>query len=367
MGFSEGGVNRPDAFMTPVYLNQIETAVPDNDIHEKFVAYAPSLLNDERSRVLFRRMADKSHIAQRFSVLKAAENPENLDDRGFYHPGGFPGTAMRMKLYESCAFNLARRALDRFHFEHHIITHIIVTSCTGFYAPGLDHQIVRHYGMRPTVERSFIGFMGCHAAINALKQARHIVRSQPNSKVLILNLELCTLHLQQGASLEELLSFILFADGCAASIVSAEPAGIEMDDFHTEYLPDSHRMITWRIGDEGFNMHLSGHVPAIISDHIGQCLGRILKNDRPQQIQSWAIHPGGRSIIDAVRDGAGLDEGQLAASRKILKNYGNMSSPTIMFVLKEMMKNPASNGAGIAMAFGPGLSVEAMRFSKCAN
>lgn len=348
--------------MTKVYLNQIETALPAHDVHEKFASFAPCLLNDERSRRLFERMNWRSGIKHRYSTLKPHTDANHLDEDGFYRKDDFPGTSERMQRYESHAFALAKQALDKLNFKKSEITHIIVTSCTGFYAPGLDFQIAEHYGLSSSVERTFIGFMGCHAAVNALKMARHIVRSAPASKILILNLELCTLHLQKIASLEEILSFLLFADGCATSIVSAAPHGLELQSFHTEFLPDTNDLITWKIGDAGFNMRLSGRVPAAIAAHIADCLGRTFEGIPTAEIQNWAIHPGGRSILDAVRDGAELPEAKLAASRKILNNYGNMSSPTIMFVLKEIMCDPSKSGTGLAMAFGPGLSVEAMRF-----
>lgn len=347
--------------MTKVYLNQIETAVPAYDVHEKFVSFAPGLLSDERSGRLFKKMEARSGIEHRYSTLKPHADARHLDEDSFYRKDDFPSTSERMQRYETHAFALTKQALDKLDFSKSEITHIIVTSCTGFYAPGLDFQIAEHYGLSPSVERTFIGFMGCHAAINALKMARHIVRSEPVSKILILNLELCTLHLQQIASLEEILSFLLFADGCAASIVSAAPQGLELQNFQTEFLPDSKNLIMWKIGDAGFNMHLSGRVPAAISAHIAECLECAFAAP-PAEIQNWAIHPGGRSILDAVRDGAGLPEEKLAASRKVLKNYGNMSSPTIMFVLKEIMSDPSKSGTGLALAFGPGLNVEAMRF-----
>lgn len=349
--------------MTSAYLNQIETAVPVNDIHEKFVSYAPSLLRNERNHALFKRMAERSGIEHRYSIFKPHADPLRLDEEGFYQLGQPSGTQKRMQFYERQAFSLAKKALDRLDFTREEITHVIVTSCTGFYAPGLDMELATHYGLSFSVERSFIGFMGCHAAINALKLARHIVRSSPVAKVLILNLEICTLHLQQTDRLEDLLSFLLFADGCAASIVSAEPRGIEIQNFYTDQLPDSAQYITWKIGDAGFNMNLSGQVPALISTHIADCLSRILKDMPSAQVQNWAVHPGGRSILDAVSAGAGLTKEDLSFSRKVLKNYGNMSSPTIMFVLNEIMHHSKKSGAGVAMAFGPGLSIEAMRFA----
>ncbi|MDY6983477.1 MAG: type III polyketide synthase, partial [Pseudomonadota bacterium] len=277
----------------------------------------------------------------------------------FYASSGFPGTRQRMARYERHAFNLARRALDRLDLGG--TTHLILTSCTGFYAPGLDLQIVEHYGLAPSIERTVIGFMGCYAAMNALKLARHIVRSDNNSRVLVVNLELCTLHLQQNGTLEEMLSFLIFADGCAASIVSAQPRGIELESFSATVLPATHGEITWRIGEFGFDMHLSGLVPASIAAQLPARLDGMLDGRKREDIAHWAIHPGGRSILDAVREGAQLEERQLFASREVLRRFGNMSSPTIMFVLAAIME-AGEAGAGCAMAFGPGLTVESLRF-----
>ena len=346
--------------MVSAYLNAISTAVPEFDVHEKFVSYGPGLLPDAPSRLLFERMARRVQIEHRYSFLKPHTDSEKLDSEDFYVRDKFPDTAMRMKHYERHAFSLARRALDQIDLGG--ATHLIVTTCTGFYAPGLDLQIVHHYGLSPSVERTIIGFMGCYAALNALKLARHIVRSEKKSRVVILNLELCTLHLQQGATLEEMLSFLIFADGCSASIVSSEPTGLELQRFNTTVIPDSGGQITWQIGGTGFDMNLSGRVPATIAANLPARLDAILGGVKRKNVAHWAIHPGGRSVLDAVKQGAGLEECQLSASRDILRRFGNMSSATIMFVLEDILKNPDSGGPGCAMAFGPGLTVESMGF-----
>jgi len=346
--------------MASVYLNSIATAVPDFDIHDKFVGFGPSLLRDETSKKLFQRMAKRSQIEHRYSFLKPHKNSGRLDVDNFYVQGKFPDTHKRMEFYESHAFLLAQRALNQVDIEN--VTHVIVTTCTGFYAPGLDLQIVNHYGLNPAIERTIIGFMGCYAALNALKLARHIVRSEPSARVLILNLELCTLHLKQNGTLEEMLSFLIFADGCAASIISSEPKGLELQSFTSTLIPDSGDQITWQIGDLGFDMNLSGRVPATIASNLPSRLESMLNGSKREEIVHWAIHPGGRSILDAVKDGAGLAENQISVSRNILRQFGNMSSATIMFVLNEIMENPGSGGQGCAMAFGPGLTVESMRF-----
>src|SRR5690606_4712743 len=176
------------------WLNAIATALPPHEVHQKFLQYCPQLLTDDRSRRLFQRMAARAGVERRYSFLEPHPDPEQLDRQGFYRAGHFPDTRRRMAFYEDHAFALARNAIDR--LELGDITHLVITTCTGFYAPGLDHQIIEHYKLSPAVERNTLGFMGCYAAINALKLARHLLRSDASARVLVLNLELCTLHLQ---------------------------------------------------------------------------------------------------------------------------------------------------------------------------
>ena len=192
-----------NARMDQAYINSIATAVPDFDVHNKFVEYCPRLLPDERSVKLFQRMAERSQIEHRYSFLEPHADSDKLDVAGFYQNDAFPGTQARMQLYERYAFILAKRALDQLDLTD--TTHLISTTCTGFYAPGLDLQLIQCYGLRSNIERTAVGFMGCYAAINALKLARHIVRSERHAKVLVLNLELCTLHLKPAGTLEEIL------------------------------------------------------------------------------------------------------------------------------------------------------------------
>ncbi len=346
--------------MAAAYLNNIATAVPPHDVHRKFVDYAPQLMADDKSRQLFRRMAERGHIEHRYSFLQPHVSPGLLDTEDFYSQNDFPGTAKRMDFYQQHALKLAIEAIDKLDVTG--TTHIIVTSCTGFYAPGLDLDIVRHYGLAPSVERTMIGFMGCYAAFNALKLARHIVRSDDAAKILVINLELCTLHLTKARTLEDFLAFLLFGDGCAASIVSAVPSGLELKEFRSTVVPNSAELITWNIGDAGFDMLLSTKVPAAIHTALPDMLGDVTAGAEAADIAHWAIHPGGRAILDAVRDGAGIDEEAMAPSRDILRRFGNMSSASIMFVLEEIL-NAKPQGEGCAMAFGPGLTVESMRFA----
>ncbi len=308
-------------------------------------------------------MANRSHIEHRYSVLEPDTNKSRLDKNNFYEANAFPGTEARMGLYELHAFALAQKALDELKLADikDDVTHLIITTCTGFYAPGLDLQIIQHYGLNPAVERTIIGFMGCYAAINALKQARHIVRSEPTAKVIILNLELCTLHLKDLDDLDQILSFLIFADGCSASLISAQPYGLELQSFHATVIPESSSLITWHIGGLGFDMNLSRQIPRTIIEALPKKMPAILNGAQVQDFTHWAIHPGGRVILDAVEEAGDLPDNALIHSRSVLRNFGNMSSATIMFVLDEMMRE-GNPGRGCAMSFGPGLTIETMLF-----
>jgi predicted naringenin-chalcone synthase len=205
--------------------------------------------------------------------------------------------------------------------------------------------------------------MGCYAAISALKLARHIVRSEPRAKVLVVSLELCTLHMQETPDLEQVLTFLLFGDGCAAALVSAEPEGLALDSFYTVLLPTAADQITWNIGDRGFDMFLSGRVPHAVAAALQAEKETVLGGAEPGAIGLWAVHPGGRSILDAVEGAFALDPLKLAESRGVLRDFGNMSSATVLFVLAELLRG-SKTGAGCAMAFGPGLTAETMLFRK---
>ncbi len=360
-------VIRKGAGMTTAHINRIATAVPPHDVHRAFIDFAAGMLPEGTSRNLFRRMVRLSAIEQRYSFVSpiVTDNGSWKDEEQIYVPGNFPSTARRMQLFERYAPELARRALDKLSLtqeERRSITHVIVTSCTGFYAPGLDFDVVNHLGLSPTVERTFIGFMGCYAAINALKSARHIVRSEPGSKVLVLNLELCSLHFQETDQLEQVLSFLVFADGCSASLVSAQPDGLAIDSFLALRIPDTSPLITWKIGELGFDMHLSGEVPSEIGRSLKETGQQITKGREPSEIGIWAVHPGGRSILDSVEKGLSLPADALSHSREILARYGNMSSATVMFVLERLMASAQAEQQGCAMSFGPGLTAETMLF-----
>ncbi len=356
--------------MTIPHINRIGTAVPANDIHGPFITFARSLLQDERSRAVFDRMAERSGIDRRFSVLRAGEpGARQVDADGVLNRGAFPATGARMALYERHATGLAEQAVAALGEDPASFTHIVVASCTGFTAPGLDQKLAERLGMDPGIERTLVGFMGCYAAVSALRAAFHIVRSTPAARVLVVNLELCTLHLQEVADLETVLSFMLFGDGASAALVTSQAEGIGMLDFRSTTLPDSADLITWRIGDQGFDMRLSGKVPGRIATALRGELertdaGGLLRGLATQQIDLWAVHAGGRTVLDGVEQGLRLPRHALDWSRGVLRDFGNMSSATIMFILGRMLTGATGPQTGLAMAFGPGLCAETFRFRR---
>jgi predicted naringenin-chalcone synthase len=243
------------------------------------------------------------------------------------------------------------------------ITHLVVASCTGFVAPGIDQVIARKLGLPDDVERLLVGFMGCYAGATALRTAGQLARANAGARVLVVAVELCSLHLQDEAGLEATLAMAQFSDGAAAAIVSAEGSGLAIGKSLSATLENSEGLITWSIGDTGFVMSLSGEVPT----RLGQALahpslaGRILEGSATDPIDAWAIHPGGKSILDAVERAFDLPPAALADSREVLRAFGNMSSATILFVLARMLSRKPQ--AGIALAFGPGMAMEGFRFA----
>ncbi|MGC1361546.1 MAG: type III polyketide synthase [Silvibacterium sp.] len=350
--------------MSPVCISRIATATPPHDMHAAFVAYASSAMQDHRARSLLKLMERRSGIEHRYSFIQAEGDlaSNSVDGHELFKTGQFPKTAKRMECFEAFAPLLMRCALDRLALtleERRSIRHVIVTCCTGLYAPGLDFAAIEHLGLDPGTERTMVGFMGCYAAINGLKLARHIVRSEPDGSVLMINLELCSLHLQETQDLEKVLSFLLFGDGCAASLIRLDDHGFALDSFRAVSIPDTRDLISWRIGDLGFDMVLSGRTPVELKKSMREHAKDL---DPDGNIDLWAVHPGGRTILDAVGEGLELAPEKLAPSRSVLRRFGNMSSATVMFVLQDMMREAEPGQRGCAMSFGPGLTAETMNF-----
>jgi predicted naringenin-chalcone synthase len=277
-----------------------------------------------------------------------------------------PSTGERMHVYNSTAADLAanaaRQALSHARLTGADITHLVTASCTGFHAPGIDLALCDLLDLPLDVTRTHIGFMGCHAAINALRVGDAFGRSDPASRVLICNVELCSLHFQYSNRSDHVVSNSLFADGAAALVGH----GRDNRGFGTVLstssfrLPNTREMMSWKVGDHGFEMSLSPRVPALIRANLKHRVENWLGKHglATKDVASWAIHPGGPRILDACQDSLQLDSRALEPSRTILANFGNMSSPTVLFVLNEIIASQ-QHGPCVMLAFGPGLAIEA--------
>jgi predicted naringenin-chalcone synthase len=358
------------------WIHRIETLLPDFSFaQEEAMEKMQEWTGDDRGKRLVRAVYRNSGIERRHSVLRR----DDWDGKGAFFRRGpdgevqSPGTAARNDLFaaESRAMSvrLARNALsgDPAGFLPSDVTHVVTVSCTGFYNPGPDYFIVRELGMSDATQRYHLGFMGCYAAFPALRMAAQFCEADPRAVVLIVCLELCTLHMQLTGSEDNLLANSLFADGAAAAIVSArEPApgtsAYRIGTFRSALVPAGEQDMTWRIGDHGFDIALSSYVPKIIGGNIRELVAPVLEADgiSISGVDTWAVHPGGKAIVDQVQRNLELPPEKVAASREVLRRCGNMSSATILFVLEEILRRPAGKPGGrvFAVAFGPGLTVE---------
>ncbi|MBM3781771.1 MAG: type III polyketide synthase [Acidobacteria bacterium] len=351
---------------TQAFISRIATAVPPHDGHALFVGFLPQLIHDPRHLKIVQRLASRAQIAHRYSVLSAATEGPALDADGFYQPGHFATTAQRMRRYAVSAPALAEQAVSQLleGDDRQRITHLIVASCTGFAAPGVDLELQTRLGLRSDLERTVIGFMGCYAAFNALKLASAIVGARPDARVVVVCVELCTLHLRDDPAPEKVLGFLQFADGCGAALVTADPGGLRLDRFRCEVVTEARDLICWTIGDHGFDMVLSPDVPQALGRVLPGVLPHLLSDEARAGVRHWMIHPGGRSVLDAVEEALALEPQALTLSRRVLHDFGNMSSATILFVLQSLLDAPVDDGPGVAMAFGPGLTVESLQFTR---
>ena len=326
----------------------------------------------------------RSGIEFRHSVLSEFGSADK-EDNVLFHPANLQPplpVSGRMDLYQQYAADLSERAIRECFdalpsVSYAQVTHLITFSCTGMSAPGLDIQLVEKLGLNRNVERTCINFMGCYAGINALKVAYHIVRSQPDAVVLLAGVELCTLHYQKNEKQDQVIANALFADGAAACIVTAsdiEPAGslpgLAIRDFYAEFEPAGMDEMIWSIGDFGFNLRLSMEVPDVIRKNINSLMQKLWKKAgiSQQDIVFYAIHPGGKKILEACEEALQLSRDQNEISYRVLRDFGNMSSVTVFFVLKEHLKSLTHADSGkkiLACAFGPGLTMEAMIAEVC--
>ena len=372
----------------PAYIRTIQTALPPTvlvqaDARDLF-AVQPGLTRlGER---LVRTSFDMSGIETRRSVITDFdENSPPAAPVFFDSATGAllaPSTQVRNDVYIREAGPLftaaGQAALDACpDLAASDVTHVVTASCTGFYAPGPDYELVRELGLPTTTERYNIGFMGCYAAFPALRAAAAFCRADPQAVVLVVCCEVCTIHVRSSNDPDQIVASSVFGDGAAAAIVTGRPPttdapSLVIDRLTSELTPVGEKDMAWTIGDAGFEMVLSAAVPKIIDAYIESALEPLLsgepglRSDPAAGIRFWAIHPGGRSILDKVEAKLGLSERQLEPSRRILRDYGNMSSATVLFVLKDILEQEATGGDErvCAMAFGPGLTVETGLFTR---
>ena len=355
----------------------IGTAVPEcrhrqEDILEFMQrVYAPDEANRRKLKFLYRQ----GGIDTRYSVVPDYSQPAAAWK--FYPPTEnlepFPNLELRMKWYQDHAGQLSQRAAETCIESHpdQKITHLITVSCTGMSAPGLDIELLDLLKLPVTTTRTSVNFMGCYAAIHALKLANAFCIADPSAVVLIVCTELCTLHFQKELTVDNVTSSMLFGDGAAAVLVTGndETPGLHIDHFYTTLSVKGKADMAWELSSKGFLMTLSGYIADLIEEDFGSIVSQSLSAARYEMsdITRWCIHPGGKKILEAVHKSLGFTNGQLQPCYDVLRNYGNMSSPTVLFVLKEIMEEISHNKNQekvFGAAFGPGLTMETFILSK---
>lgn len=361
-----------------MWLEAIGTAVPQHFIEQTDAAAVAKTLcaSSTSQQQVLTRLYQRSGIRTRHSVVLQASTNCKPAEQAFFLPAktsddAGPTTAERMGQYEESAADLglsaARDALAKADTTSAEITHLITVSCTGFHAPGMDVTLVRELGLNRGVARTHIGFMGCHAALNALRVAEAFTRSHADACVLLCAVELCSLHYQYGFQLDQMISNALFADGAAAVVVRGRASERTVEDNGWRWrgsastiVPQTEEVMSWHVRDHGFEMSLSAKVPKVIQQRLRPWLEGWLSTMGLSigEIASWAVHPGGPQIVAACGEACGLGERHLQPSLDVLAEYGNMSSPTILFIL-DRLRQQSSPGPCVALAFGPGLTIEA--------
>lgn len=367
-------------------LRSLRTIVPDTVLEQEEIRdiFAAQPEIGRLARRIIGASFNGSGIDTRHTVIGELSSAASENESIFYDRDSgvlaSPGTKTRNDIYVREASRLfvevARSALDA---DPDVVasdvTHVITASCTGFHAPGPEYEIVRGLGLSDSVQRYHLGFMGCYASMPALRAAAQFCAADSDAVVLVVSVELCTLHLRSSEDPDLIVANSLFADGAAAGIVTARdlptpvPA-VRLDGFHTAIAAEGEKDMSWTIGDHGFEMILSTAVPQIIGETIigairplyareGELAAAFDQGRVGERVEHWAIHPGGRSILDRVQERLHLSDAQLHPARETLRQYGNMSSATILFVIKRILDDGAADGSRIAaMAFGPGLTAE---------
>ena len=359
-------------------IQSIGTAVPENRIDQRqiaaFMAQAHAFEADQKNKLLALYRA--SGISQRHSVIPdyASLKPENWT----FYPASpdlkpFPSTKDRSRLYQQHALNLSVKAIENCleytDTKMPEITHLITISCTGMYAPGLDIDIVKKLGLATNIQRTSINFMGCYAAVTGMKAANTICMAQKDAKVLVVATELCTIHFQNKTDDDNLLANAIFSDGSAAMLVSNEEetthsqVRLRPKVFHCDLLPDGEKDMAWNIGDTGFEMKLSAYVPDLVQSGVKSLVNSLTSKMSNTNHMHYAIHPGGKKILKVIEEELNIEKSDNASAHDVLRNHGNMSSPTILFVLKRLISelNQSNQGDNVlSLAFGPGLTLEVL-------
>ncbi|MEO8412532.1 MAG: type III polyketide synthase [Ginsengibacter sp.] len=352
----------------------ISTSVPSfRHVQEDILSFMQDVyaMNETDKRKL-KYLYHQSAIDTRYSVVP--DYSLNADDWQFYpateNLEPFPNLELRMKWFNNTAPALTVNAVEKC-IEDKIskdeITHLVTISCTGMSAPGLDLQVMEAMDLRANIFRTSVNFMGCYAAIHGLKLAEAFCASDKSAKVLVVCTELCTLHFQKERTIDNIASSLLFGDGAAAVLVTHndyDMPGLRINNFYSEVAFKGKKDMSWELSSSGFLMTLSGYVPELIEQDFNTLLQNSLRHAKcdKDEISHWCIHPGGKRILTSIEKSIGISADDLHHSYNVLKNYGNMSSPTILFVLKEIMdslvikKEKQTNIFGAA--FGPGLTLE---------
>jgi len=351
-------------------IKSIGTAVPhfkheQNDIL-RFMSRIYAF--NERERRSLKYLYHQSGISTRYSVL--SDYSLEPAEWTFYPPAEnlepFPSLEKRMKIFNKYAVGLSADAIQNC-IENKLdpkeITHLITVICTGLSAPGLDLQLMELLDLPKNIFRSSVNFMGCYAAIHALKLADAFCQTDPSAKVMIVCTELCTLHFQQLATTDNITSSLLFGDGSAAVLVTGDQdTGFPLIGFYGEVMPKGKQDMSWELSSTGFNMTLSSYIPELIEEDFEKLVNQALKKQciNRDQITHWAIHPGGRRILEAIAKSLSLPKEKMDISYQVLRDFGNMSSPTILFVLKEILStlDKSKRQTVFGAAFGPGLTME---------
>jgi alpha-pyrone synthase len=351
-------------------ITAIGTANPPFVQTQEFIAdflIEKMQLNSRDARLL-KTIYRASGITTRYSVIQ--DYVEHVNS-GFFPTDvsqEFPSTKKRMQIFKQHALALAASATKPIWSQHakDSITHLITVSCTGLYAPGLDIELIANLALKTTTKRSAINFMGCYGVFNALRLAASICAGDAHAKVLIVSVELCSIHFQPGLDRDTLVANALFADGAGALLIEnykSTTRALSLKNFLCDILPQSELAMAWSIGQQGFDIVLSSYVPDMIKQGIEQFFLKLLNsaNLSPENIGIWAIHPGGIKILKACETALKIKPAANQHAYEVLAKYGNMSSATIIFVLKSIWSTlePQHHQQNVfSCAFGPGLTLE---------